>query len=658
MDIKELREKLNYHSYRYYVLDEPEISDYEYDMLMRELKDAEAKHPELITPDSPTQRVGGQPLSQFESVEHEVKMESLNDYFSKGEILEFHERTSKALGFEPEYVVEPKIDGLSVSLEYRDGVFFRGSTRGDGLKGEDVTQNLKTVGSIPLRLRENVPYIEVRGEVFMPRKNFVKLNEKREITGESIFANPRNAAAGSLRQLDPAIAAERGLDIFVFNIQRAEGVSVKTHSEGIALLGRLGFKTIPIDSTYTDIEEAFKKITEIGEGRDGYAYDIDGAVLKVNNLSSREILGSTSKCPRWAAAFKFPPEQKETTLLDIALQIGRTGAVTPNAVLETVSIAGSRVSRATLHNIDYIREKDIRIGDRVLVQKAGDIIPEILRVIKDKRTGDERIFEMPDKCPVCGAPLYREEGEAVFRCTGNFCPSQRERKIIHFASRDAMDIEGMGPSLVYKLTECALVNDVCDLYSLSAEQIAEFDKMGEKSAANIIGAIENSKKRDLANLLFGLGIRFVGKRSAQLIAEHFKNIDAIINASAEDFLQVDEIGDKIAASVESYFKSEQALLNIEKLKAAGVNTECEVQEKGTLFLGKTFVLTGTLPNLSRAEASEIILKNGGKVSGSVSKKTDFVLAGEAAGSKLEKANSLGITVIDEEEFLKTVEENK
>ena len=526
MSIEELREKLNYHSYRYYVLDDPEITDYEYDMMMSELKKLESEHPELITSDSPTMRVGGAPLSQFETVEHAVKMESLTDMFSKEEIFDFHLKTEKALGVSPEYIVEPKIDGLSVSLEYVDGVFTRGSTRGDGLVGEDVTHNLRTINSIPLKLREKVPYLEVRGEVFMPRKSFEELNEKRGILGESIFANPRNAAAGSLRQLDPRIAAERKLDIFVFGILRSEGLEYKTDSEAINKISDLGFKTIPIDRTYSDINEAFSQIEKIGQMRDSFYFDIDGAVLKINDLSLRDRLGSTSKCPRWAAAFKFPPEQKETKLLDIILQVGRTGAVTPNAVLETVNIAGSNVSRATLHNIDYIKEKDIRIGDTVLVQKAGDIIPEILRVVKDKRTGDEKEFVMPDKCPVCGSPLYREEGEAAFRCTDEYCPSQKERRIIHFASRDAMDIEGMGPSLVSKLIESGLIDDSGDLYYLNPESIAEIEKMGEKSADNVIAAIENSKERDLSKLIFALGIRHVGKRASEILAGHFKTLES------------------------------------------------------------------------------------------------------------------------------------
>jgi DNA ligase (NAD+) len=654
-EVEKLRELINYHNHRYYVLDDPEISDHEYDKLMRRLKEIEEKHPEFVTPDSPTMRVGGEPLEGFETVVHEVKMESLNDFFSYGELRDFDAKLRAGLGFAPEYVVEPKIDGLSVSLEYRGGVFFRGSTRGDGERGENVTNNLKTIRSIPLKLSRPVAYLEVRGEVFMPRETFLRLNEEREITGESIFANPRNAAAGSLRQLDPSIVAKRKLDIFVFNIQRAEGLSVKTHSEGIADLAKLGFKVIPIKKTYKTINEAIERIEEIGRERHLLPYDIDGAVLKINDLSLRERLGSTAKYPRWAAAFKFPAEEKETTLIDIIFQVGRTGAITPNAVLETVNIAGSNVSRATLHNEQYIKEKDIRIGDRVIVRKAGDIIPEVVRVVREKRTGGEIEFTMPENCPVCEAPLYKEEGEAVYRCTGEACPSQRARRIIHFASRDAMEIEGLGPSLVEKLLDAGLIDDTGDLYNLSPDQVASLENMGDKSAQNIIDAIEKSKSKDLASLIFALGIRHVGKRVATLLAQHFSSLDALMKAEAEEISGIYEIGDKIAESVIDYFKNPDILKNIEKLKNAGVNTVYAPEAKGTVFEGKTFVLTGTLPSLTRKEASEIIEKLGGRVSGSVSNKTDYVLAGEDAGSKLTKARELGITIINEEEFLKLAE---
>ena len=651
MDIEKLREKINYHSNRYYVLDNPEISDSEYDLLMQQLKKAEEEHPELITPDSPTMRVGGAALKGFETVVHEVKMESLNDFFSVDGLKEFDTKLCATLGFAPEYVVEPKIDGLSVSLEYENGFFVRGSTRGDGERGEDVTQNLKTINSIPLKLSKNIPYLEVRGEVFMPRASFALLNEQREITGESIFANPRNAAAGSLRQLDPSIVAKRKLDIFVFNIQRAEGFDITLHSEGIAELSKLGFKVIPIKETYNSIKTAIERIMEIGKVRDALPYDIDGAVLKVNDIATRQKLGSTSKFPRWAAAFKFPAEEKETTLTDIVLQVGRTGAITPNAVLETVNIAGSNVSRATLHNEQYIIDKDIKIGDRVIVRKAGDIIPEIVRVVIEKRNGDEKAFYMPHECPVCSAPLYREEGEAVYRCTGESCPSQKGRKIIHFASRDAMDIEGMGPSLVYKLLDNNVISDTGDIYSIKPEHISTMENMGEKSAQNLIKAIENSKSRDLSSLIFALGIRHVGKRTGVILAEHFGTLDALMNAREEEISSIYEIGNKIAGSIVNFFTDKAVLENIEKLKAAGVNTTYKSEKKGNLFEGKTFVLTGTLETLTRNDATKIIEKQGGKVSGSVSKKTDYVVAGTEAGSKLDKAQELGITIINEQNFL-------
>lgn len=651
MDIKELRELIKYHSDRYYNDDNPEISDYEYDMLLRQLREMEETNPDLAEESSPTQNVGGKASSAFGEVLHAVKMESLNDVFSREEFIDFGRKTAETLGFEPEYTVEPKIDGLSVSLEYKDGEFFRGSTRGDGLVGEDVTHNLKTIKSIPKKLTEKIPYLEVRGEVFMPREAFVKLNEQRSESGESIFANPRNASAGSLRQLDSTITAERELDIFVFNVQRAEGISFETHIEAIELLGKLGFKVIPHEKPFKTIEEAFEKVQSIGEGRSSYYYDIDGAVIKVNNLSLREEMGSTSKYPRWAAAFKFPAEQKETKLLDIVLQIGRTGAVTPNAVLETVTLAGTNVSRATLHNMNFIEEKDIRIGDTVLLQKAGDIIPEVVRVIKEKRTGDEVIFKMPDTCPVCSSPLFRAEGEAAYRCTNEYCPSQKGRRIIHFASRDAMDIEGMGPSLVYKLIEEGLIETSGDLYSLKTEDISSLDKMGDKSAENIINAINQSKNRELSNLLFALGIRHIGKRAAQIIAMHFKNLDTLLSASIEEISAIDDIGEKMAQSLKDYFEREDALLNLKKITDAGVRTEETIAETGGLFEGKTFVLTGTLPDMSRSEAGKIIESLGGKVSSSVSAKTDYVLAGEAAGSKLEKAQKLGVKIINQQEFL-------
>ncbi len=650
MDIHALRELLHHHNYLYYVKDAPEISDFEYDRLLRTLEDMEAADPSLITPDSPTQRVGGAVAEGFAPVVHAVPMESLADVFSLEELSAFDERVRASIT-NPIYTVEPKIDGLSVSLEYRDGVFFRGSTRGDGVTGEDVTQNLKTIRSIPLRLAKPVPYLEVRGEVFMPKKVFEALNAAREIAGEALFANPRNAAAGSLRQLDSSIAASRGLDIYVFNIQRAEGLSYTSHSESLEKLRELGFKVIDTAPPVSTIEAVWERIAAIGESRATLPCDIDGAVLKVDALSARAELGSTSKYPRWAAAYKFPPEQQETTLLDIVIQIGRTGAATPNAVLEPVRIAGSTVSRATLHNIDFIREKDIRIGDRVLVQKAGDIIPAVVCSLPTKREGKLTPFSMPEACPVCGAPLVREENEAAYRCVGDRCDAQRARRIIHFASRDAMDIEGFGPALTEKLLAEGLIHSIADIYTLTKEELQGLEGFGEKSAENLLAAIENSKVRGLASLVFGLGIRHVGKRAATILSDRFVSLDALMLATKEEISEVYEIGGKMAESIVSYFADPEVRTLLENLRAAGVSMTAEQKECGTLFEGKTFVLTGTLPTLSRNDASKLIEDEGGRVSGSVSKKTDYVLAGEAAGSKLEKAKGLGITIIDEAAFL-------
>ena len=650
MDIEKLRELINYHSNLYYTMDEPEISDFEYDALMSKLKKMEEENPELITPDSPTQRIGGKILDGFSEVVHSVQMQSLNDVFDRESVIDFGEKTETTLGEKVEYITEMKIDGLSVSLEYRDGYFFRGSTRGDGTVGEDVTENLKTIRNIPLRLTENIKYLEVRGEVFMPHSSFIRLNEIQEERDQKPFKNPRNAAAGSLRQLDSSIVAQRKLDIYVFNIQQIEGKEIKTHKEGLSYLAQLGFKTIPDTPVCDSIEKAFDEVQKIGDMRPKLGFDIDGAVIKVNSLSQRERLGSTAKCPKWAVAYKYPPEIKETKLLDIVIQVGRTGVLTPNAVLESVSLAGTTVSRATLHNIDYIREKDIRIGDSVLVQKAGDIIPEVLSVVKEKRSGNEVIFNMPEKCPVCGGQVYREEGEAAVRCTSGECSAQLARNIIHFASRDAMDIEGLGPALVEKLLENKIISSVSDLYDIKKEDISALDKMGEKSAQNLVDAINKSKENDLSRLIFALGIRHVGARNAQILAMHFKTMDAIMEADVEAISRVPEIGGVIAQSIVNFFKEEQNIEIIQKLRAHGLNFNCnEVKAEG-IFSGKVFVLTGTLPTLTRSEASKLITDNGGKVSSSVSKKTDYVLAGEEAGSKLDKANALGITVITEEEL--------
>ncbi len=655
MNIEELKNIINYHSDLYYTQDKTEISDFEYDELMRELKRMEAENPELITPDSPTQRIGGKVLEGFEEVTHVVQMQSLNDVFDKDAVIEFGVKTENALGEKTEYVTEMKIDGLSVSLEYREGVFFRGSTRGDGNVGEDVTENLKTIRNIPLKLTEPVEYLEVRGEVFMPHSSFLRLNELQEEKGEKTFQNPRNAASGTLRQLDSSIVAQRRLDIYIFNIQQIVGKEVKTHTEGLKYLAKLGFKTIPDTPVCSTIEEAFKEVERIGAERDKLGFDIDGAVIKVNSLRHREILGSTAKCPKWAVAYKYPPEIKETKLIDIVIQVGRTGVLTPNAVLESVRLAGTTVSRATLHNIDYITEKDIRIGDIVLVQKAGDIIPEVVSVVKEKRTGKETLFEMPATCPVCGADVVREDGEAASRCTGGECPAQLARNIVHFASRDAMDIEGFGPAVVEKLLENNLIKSVADIYTLQAEDISSLEKMGEKSAQNLILAIEKSKGNDLSKLIFALGIRHVGAANARNLAMYFQNLDNLISAQVDEICKVEEIGEVIAKSIMKFFSQSQNLDIVENLRKHGVNFECREIKSDGVFSGKVFVLTGTLPSMTRNEAAKIITDNGGKVSSSVSKKTDFVLAGEEAGSKLDKANQLGISVITQEELLNMIE---
>lgn len=655
-EYEKLKELLNKYSYEYYVLDEPSVTDYEYDMLLRKLIKMEEENPAIIAPDSPSQKVGGKILKGFESVVHAVKMQSLQDAFSEDEIRDFDKRV-KAVCPNAEYTVEPKIDGLSVSLEYENSLLVRGSTRGDGQVGENVTNNLKTVKSIPLKTNIPVERLEVRGEVFMPKKSFEKLNFEREENGETTFANPRNAAAGSLRQLDSSAAAKRNLDIFVFNVQSVTGIEFKTHLESLEFLKKAGFKVIDDTEAFSSIDGALEKIAEIGNTRKGYYYDTDGAVIKVNSLSDREILGETAKVPRWAIAFKYPAEQKETTIKNIFINVGRTGVLTPTAEFETVTLAGTRVSRATLHNLDYIRQKDIKIGDRVLIQKAGDIIPEVVKSLTEKRTGEETDFDMPKNCPVCGAPVHREDGEAAFRCTNFACSAQAVRNIIHFVSRNAMDIEGMGPSVVQKLIDEHLIENSADIYSIKKDDLVNIDKLGEKSAQNLINAIENSKKNCLSRLLFGLGIRHIGQSAAREIAKHFKNIDALISASAEEIAEIDDIGMIMANSVREFFDEERNIKIIDEFKAQSVNTEYidEGANFDNRFEGKTFVVTGTLETLKRAEAEALIENYGGKASKSVSKNTDYVLAGESAGSKLDKAQSLGITVIDETEFLKMVE---
>lgn len=654
-EILELRKKLEEHNYNYYVMDNPTISDFEYDAMMQRLIKLEEENPEFADENSPTKRVGGVALDEFEQVTHEVQMQSLGDVFSYDELMEFDQRVRQALGGKtPEYVVEMKIDGLSVSLEYKSGRFFRGSTRGDGNVGENITENLKTIKSIPLLLDCDTETLEVRGEVYMPRKSFEQVNDEKTALGEPLFANPRNAAAGSLRQLDSKITAKRKLDIFIFNIQQITDNNLKTHTEGLDWLQNLGFKVSPMRAVCSNMDEAYLQILKIGEMRPKLPFDIDGAVVKVNNLEMRENLGSTSKVPKWAIAYKFPAEQQETTVENIIVQVGRTGVITPNAVLTPVKIAGSTVSRATLHNEDFIIAKDLKIGDRVLVQKAGDIIPEIVSVLKEKRTGAEREYKMPTHCPACGEELFREDGEAALRCVSTNCPAQRIRSIIHFASRDAMDIEGLGDAVVEQLVDAGLIQTSADLFYLTKEQLVLLERFAEKSAQNLIDAIEKAKQNPLDRLLCALGIRLIGSRSAKAIAAHFKNIDNIMNATADEVSEINDIGEKMAESLVHYFSEPETVVLIEKMKAAGVNMVAEEKEIGSSLNGKTFVLTGTLPTMKRSDAQRIIEDNGGKVSGSVSKKTDFVVAGEEAGSKLDKAQSLGVPVITEEELLNMI----
>ncbi len=649
--INELTDLLNYHNYRYYVLDAPEISDFEFDALLKELEELEEQYPEYKKDNSPTTRVGGEAVSEFAEVVHNVPMQSLQKAFSESEILDFDRRVHEVIP-NPEYVVEHKIDGLSVSIEYVNGELVQGSTRGDGITGEDVTENIKTIRSIPLKLKDRIPYLEVRGEVFMSNTAFEKLNATLEETEQQLFANPRNAAAGSLRQLDSKIAAKRHLDIFVFNIQQIEGVEINSHIDGLRFLKEQGFKTILNDKTFNTIEDAYAEIKKIGDERDSLYFGIDGAVIKVNDFASRDLLGSTAKFPRWAIAYKYPAEQQTTVIKDIKIQVGRTGVLTPLAILDTVRIAGSNVSKATLHNIDYIKEKDIRINDTVVVEKAGDIIPAVVEVVKSKRTGAELEFDMPKRCPECGAEVVREDGEAAYRCTGISCPAQRLRNIIHFVSRNAMDIDGLGGSNVEKLAENGLIENAADLYYLDFKKAAELRGFGEKWAQNLSNSLEKSKSNPLYRLIFGLGIRHIGEKAAKILAAHYKNIDNLTLATTEEMTQLSDFGAIMADSVAEFMKQPQNIEFINRLKEAGVscvdNTDTENTDKR--FEGKVFVLTGTLEKYKRSEAAEIIEKLGGKTSSSVSKKTSYVLAGAEAGSKLDKANSLGITVISEDEF--------
>ena len=651
----ELKDKINYYASKYYNDDEPEISDFEYDMLMVELRNIEKEHPELIAKDSPTQVIvaTGKVNEKFSEVTHEVPLQSLQDVFNLEDIKDFLNRVEKEVD-NPSYCVETKIDGLSVSLEYVDGILVRGSTRGNGLVGEDVTENLKAIKTIPSKLTERVT-ITARGEVYLPREELDRINEEREALGEKIFANCRNAAAGSLRQLDSNVTASRNLSVFIFNMQKIEGKNITSHHESIEYMKKLGMNVIPYSKKCKTIDEIYAAIQEIGDLRPTLPFDIDGAVIKIDDLKQRDELGTTVKVPKWAVAYKYPPEKKETSVLDIVIQVGRTGALTPVAILDPVPVAGSIISKTTLHNEDFIKEKDIKIGDKVYIQKAGDVIPEIVEVLKNKRTGNEKNFKMPTKCPVCGAPTERVEGEAVVRCTGIECPAQLFRSLVHFASRDAMDIEGLGPAVIEQLLDAELIKNVADIYSLKKEDIASLERMGDKSADNLINAINKSKSNSLDKLINSFGIRHVGGKSAKLIAQSFENLDAIMNASVEELSAIKEVGEIMAISIHEFFENDQTKDLIKKLKQAGLNMEGLKKEiKDNRFDGMIFVLTGTLPTLGRKEASDIIESYGGKVSGSVSKKTTYVLAGEEAGSKLTKAQELGIKIIDEKEFLELI----
>ena len=652
-EIQELRERLTRAGYEYYVLDRPTMSDYDYDHQLRRLEELEAAHPEAVTPDSPTQRVGGQALDSFTQVVHKVPLESLQDVFDYDELRQFDQRVRGAVP-EAAYDVEPKVDGLSVALEYQDGLFVRGATRGDGQVGEDVTENLRTVRSIPLRIPDAPGQLIVRGEVYMPKKVFHALNEEREKRGEALFANPRNAAAGSLRQLDPKVAAARRLDIAVFNVQWAEGETFRTHLETLDYLQSKGFKVIP-HYTAATIEEAVSHVADIGEHRDSFPFDIDGAVIKVNDLAQREVLGSTAKFPRWAAAYKYPPEVKPSRVVDITIQVGRTGVLTPKAQLEPVRLAGTTVTSATLHNQDFIAEKDIRIGDTVLVRKAGEIIPEVLSVVAEKRPEGTVPYVFPAVCPVCGAPVERDEDGAHIRCTGAECPAQLLRNLAHFASRDAMDIEGLGIAVVENLVNAGLVRTPGDLYFLKEEDVAQLERMGKKSAQNLVEAIARSREQDLSRLIYALGIRQVGQKTGKVLAARFRTMDALENASLEELTAVDDIGEITARSILDWFASPQSRHLLARLREAGVNMEAAEQGSDQRFAGLTFVLTGTLEHFTRDEAAGRIEALGGKSAGSVSKKTSYVVAGEAAGSKLRKAQELGVPVLSEAEFLAMLE---
>ena len=648
-EIRTLRETLNQAGYRYYVLDDPDLPDYEYDRLLRRLEELEAAHPEEIIPDSPTQRVGGAPLDSFQQVRHPVPLESLQDVFTPDEVEEFVQRMAETLSGRCACSVEPKVDGLSVALEYRYGLFYQGATRGDGQVGEDVTENLRTVRSIPMVLPEQLPRLIVRGEVFMPKAVFHQLNRQREEREEAPFANPRNAAAGSLRQLDPKICAKRRLDIRIFNLQLAEGRSFETHTGTLDYLAAQGFPVIP-HKLLSQPDAINREIVRLGDERETLPFDMDGAVVKLDGLSDRSLAGSTAKCPRWAIAYKYPPEQKPSRVLDIVVQVGRTGVLTPKVIVEPVRLAGTTVTNATLHNQDFITEKDIRIGDTVLVQKAGEIIPEVVAVLREFRPQGAEPYHLPERCPVCGAPVARDPDGAAVRCTGAECPAQLHRNLTHFVSRDAMDVEGVGPAVISQLIDRGLVKSPADLYDLTADQLAGLDRMGEKSASNALQAIDASRGRGLERLLYALGIRQVGQKAGKILAARFGTFDALAQATLEELTAIDDIGGITAAYIREWLENPQSQHLIHRLKEAGVCMESTETPTDDRFQGMTFVLTGALSRFTRQEAQAHIEARGGKVSGSVSKKTTYLVAGEDAGSKLRKAQELGISVLTEEEF--------
>ena len=648
-EILKLRREIEHHNKLYYVMDAPVISDYDYDMLMNRLKALEAEHPELVTPDSPTQRVGGTALSQFEPVQHQVPLESLTDVFSYEELFAFGDRMDTLLSEAHDYVVEPKIDGLSMSLEYENGVFIRGATRGDGVTGENVTENLRTVRSLPLRIENAPERLIVRGEVYMSKAVFEELNAQREISGEQLLANPRNAAAGSMRQLDPKVAAARKLDIICFNMQYSSEGEYTTHAQTLDAMRDMGFPVVSY-TRFDNIRDCVRQIEWLGEHREELPFDMDGAVIKINSLAQRQALGSTAKAPRWAVAFKYPPEKKESRVLDIVVQVGRTGVLTPKVIVEPIRLAGTTVSAATLHNQDNIDRLDLRIGDTVLLQKAGEIIPEVLSVNKEKRPEGTVPFVLPQFCPECGSPVVRDEDGAALRCTSPECPAQRLRNVAHFASREAMDMEGLGISVCESLINSGLVKDAADLFYLEPQSIAELDRMGKKSAENLIAAIEKSKEAGLSRLLCGFGIRQVGQKAAKVLASYYPDLDSLMEATEEELTRVPDIGGITAAFIRNWFDNPQSQDLIERLRKAGVDFKSHEEKKDDRFAGMTFVLTGALSKFTRDEASAIIESYGGKASGSVSKKTSYVVAGENAGSKLTKAQSLGIPVLSEEEF--------